>query len=576
MTSREQYDVVIMGGGEAGLSLARQLLLANPSISLLVLERKRHPVPEAAHKVGEATVEISAHYFAEKLALRDHLDKAQIRKMGLRFFPTAQAPPPPLSQRAETGPSEFQPAWTYQLDRGRFENALGEIVAASGGEFLSGVGVEDFTLGSGGDLHTVRIKPVEGDEETTVEARWLVDAGGRRGLIKGRLGLREESPHDVNAVWLRLGEMITMDDLIDYEQPPPSPEAAAEWRSRVPSGGRWRSTNHLMGRGYWAWLIPLASGSISVGVVADPRYVPFEDLRTLDDLLAWLRDNEPELARAVAERRDSLQDFRKLKHFAYGCKQVYSADRWALTGEAGVFTDPLYSPGGDFIAISNTLITNMVNLDMAGGPLEQLAPASDWFYLESFKALMPVWQDQYVLMGNPQVWSAKCTWDIYLYMAASALLYNNGGLTDMLFMHSVRDSFEAFTVLNHRMQDFFREWDAAAPAVDRATFVDLATGPIVEFAAALAEPLSGDELRRRFTENLAIAEDVARVMMSGAARRLGIEVAPAAITPLAFSLDDPAPAEAETVTAEGDSIVRAEAMLAALWHEPLVEAGSGR
>jgi flavin-dependent dehydrogenase len=573
MTRRDSYDVVIMGGGFAGLTLARQLMLTRPSTSVLVIERAQHPVPEAAHKVGEATVEISAFYLAEELGLREHLDQAQFRKMGLRFFPAAQTPPPPLSQRAETGPSDFLAPRTYQLDRGRFENALGGIVAADGAEFLCGHRVEDFALADDGGAHRVRIKPAEGDSEATVEARWLIDAGGRRGQIKNRLGLREESPHDCNAVWLRLGETITMDDLVDYEQPSPSPEAAAEWRSRVPSGGRWRSTNHLMGRGYWAWLIPLASGSISVGVVADPRHVPFEDLRTFDDLLAWLEDHEPELARAVAERRDSLQDFRKLKHYAYGCKQVFSADRWALTGVAGVFTDPLYSPGGDFIALSNTLITQMIGLDLAGQPIEQLAAASDAFYLDTYKALMPVWQDQYGLMGNPQVWSAKCVWDIYAYMAASALLYNNGVLTDMAFMGSVRDTFEGFTALNHRMQAFFREWDAAAPAVDRAAFVDLASGPIPGFAAALAKPLSGDALRERFAENLALAEDVARVMMAGAARRLGNEVAPTAIAPLTFSLDGAAAAEADAAPEGGDSIERAEAMLATLWHEPLVPVG---
>ena len=40
-----------------------------------------------------------------------------------------------------------------------------------------------------------------------------------------------------------------------------------------------------------------------------------------------------------------LEDFLALQHFAHGCARVFSADRWALTGEAGVFTDPFYSPG---------------------------------------------------------------------------------------------------------------------------------------------------------------------------------------------------------------------------------------
>ena len=94
-----------------------------------------------------------------------------------------------------------------------------------------------------------------------MRARWIIDATGRRGLIKNKLGLRDEVAHDCNAVWLRLSDMIWMDRLIEYEKPAPHESAVEDWKRRVSNGERWRSTNHLMGRGYWAWLIPLASGS---------------------------------------------------------------------------------------------------------------------------------------------------------------------------------------------------------------------------------------------------------------------------------------------------------------------------
>ncbi|MGH9310707.1 MAG: NAD(P)-binding protein, partial [Vicinamibacterales bacterium] len=52
------YDAVIAGGGLAGLCLARQLRREAPGLRVLVAEKRRHPVPEAAFKVGESTVEI--------------------------------------------------------------------------------------------------------------------------------------------------------------------------------------------------------------------------------------------------------------------------------------------------------------------------------------------------------------------------------------------------------------------------------------------------------------------------------------------------------------------------------------
>ena len=74
----------------------------------------------------------------------------------------------------------------------------------------------------------------------------------------------------------------------------------------------------------------------------------------------WLERHQPRLFDALDGKRDLLQDFAFLRNFSYGCKQVFSGERWALTGEAGLFLDPFYSPGSDFIAIANTYICELV------------------------------------------------------------------------------------------------------------------------------------------------------------------------------------------------------------------------
>lgn len=572
LAERRDYDVAIMGGGLAGLTLALQIMQRRPETKVLVAERAEHPVPEAAHKVGEATVEVSAHYYANVLGLREHMESDQLRKMALRFYPAAGLPRPPLSQRTELGPSDYLALHTWQIDRGRFENALGELVRRAGAEFVSGCRVEQFELD--GEGHTVTIS--RGDERATVRARWLIDASGRRGLIKNKLKLHQSVGHDCNASWFRLGETISMDRLIDDEAEPPAEAVAREWAARVPNGERWRATNHLMGRGYWAWLIPLASGSISIGLVCDPRYVPFEEVNTFEGLQEWFERNEPELARAVARHRDTLQDFRILKHFAHGCRQVFSPDRWALTGEAGVFTDPLYSPGGDFIAYSNTFITEMVDRDLSGRPIEDFATRADLVYRFIYHAFLPVWEGQYRTMGNPQVWSAKCVWDTLAYFAVINAIYHNGRITDLDFLETVAGELFTFSILNYRMQMFLRAWDEADEGVDQSYFYDLSGPLFYELNASLQTTLEGPALRERLGENLELLRAIACHMMAGASKRAGIDVDPLDVDPTAFALGDRPPRAEAPSPERARAFARAEEALRGFWHEPPVRGEDGR
>jgi hypothetical protein len=66
----KSFDVVICGGGLAGLLLARQLRRDLPELSVALVERVARPLPDACHKVGESSVELGSQYL-ERLGLRD-------------------------------------------------------------------------------------------------------------------------------------------------------------------------------------------------------------------------------------------------------------------------------------------------------------------------------------------------------------------------------------------------------------------------------------------------------------------------------------------------------------------------
>ena len=332
-----------------------------------------------------------------------HLRAGQLEKLGLRYF-FPQGENRDLARRVELGPPTFPPVPSFQLDRGRLENLLLAELRQSGVEVLDDCAVKQIALEPLN--HTVGIETRDG-QAREVRARWVVDASGRAGLIKRQLGLTRPADHGANACWFRVPERVMVDDWSDDP----------EWRARVPSGQRWLSTNHLMGRGYWVWLIPLGSGSTSIGIVADGDLHPFSRLNRFERALDWLREFEPQCAEVVETYQDRLEDFLALRHYAHACERVFSPDGWSLVGEAGVFTDPFYSPGSDFIAIGNDCAADLIVRTARGEDVRERAEAFNTNYLRLFDAFLRLYSGQYPLMGNAQVMTAKAAWDNGAYWA---------------------------------------------------------------------------------------------------------------------------------------------------------------
>ncbi|HEU5378190.1 MAG TPA: tryptophan 7-halogenase, partial [Ktedonobacteraceae bacterium] len=182
----ETYDVAILGGGMAGLTLAVQLKKARPEISIVVVEKQEHPVPEAAHKVGESTVEIAAYYLRDVLGLEDVLKAQHLRKFGLRMFFSHDGNRD-ITHRVEYGQIAEAPLPSYQLDRGRLENALSSLLPERGITALDGYKVRQVVLQPQNDFHCLHVSRNETERE--IQARWIVDATGRSALLKRQLNL---------------------------------------------------------------------------------------------------------------------------------------------------------------------------------------------------------------------------------------------------------------------------------------------------------------------------------------------------------------------------------------------------
>ncbi len=498
------HDVVIMGGGLAGLTLALQLKQKFEGLDVLVVERRTHPVPEAAHKVGESSVEIGAHYFSKVLGLQAHLDSAQLRKFGFRFFFSEGRRD--IDQVTEIGASRFLSVPSYQIDRGIFENFLGQEALRRGVRFVDAALVRQIDLGEADAPHHVRFEVAGVAHE--VSARWLVDACGRAGLLKRKLGLEEANAHQANAVWFRIKDRIEIDRWSD----------SPEWRDRCdPPDSRWLSTNHLVGAGYWVWLIPLASGSHSVGIVADPRLHPLESINTFEKAMTWLERWQPRLFDELDGKREALQDFAFFRNFSYGCKQVFSAERWALTGEAGLFLDPFYSPGSDFIGIGNTFITELIALDRAGQRLGAHAQLYDQIYHSFYESTLALYTDQYPLFGDPEVLPVKVIWDYTYYWGVLAQFFFQGRITDLPALGALRDELAECQRLNLAVQNFVRAWSGFSAKRNPAVMLDQASLPwFAELNRSLNDTLDDTQFRARLRASTAQLRTLAAEMLERA------------------------------------------------------------
>lgn len=526
MTATARYDIAIMGGGLAGLCLGLQLMRQRPSLRVAIIDKRAEPAPEATFKVGESAVELASWYFSEVLGLKDHLRTAQLPKFGLRYFMSTHDNRD-VAQRCEFGPlhvadfldepphehpngpghadtqiygaREFHglPLPAYNLDRGRLENHIRALCHEADVAFHLGTRIEHVALNDDG--HTLTLSSAIGTSH--IRARWVVDASGRAGILKRKLNLAQNTDHKVDAVWFRLKCAIDPDDW----------STDADWLGRTESGLRRLSTNHLMGRGYWVWLIPLASGCTSVGIVFDASMHSIKQVNTFERALTWLHAHEPQCANTLEQSRDTLRDFHVMRGGAYGCRRLFSTDRWAITGEAGVYLDPLYSPGSDFIAVSNTLIVDLICQDLDGHKLTAAVVFSETLYQGMFQQYMLLYRGQYDIMGSARVMTAKIVWDTALYFGYTLLLFRNDRFCDRRFFVRAREHIKTTLRLQGTVQALLKRWAKQDRSTCDHRFVDQST---LEFLWELytSSKTSYDDgaLLDRLGQNMLILEEFAR------------------------------------------------------------------
>lgn len=496
---KNQYDVVILGGGLAGLTLALQLKQNEPDISITILEMRKSAAPSAAHKVGESTVELGTYYLREVLGLGDYLDEHQLPKLGLRFYFSPHVKEQ-IDQRVELGAKDYLPVPSHQIDRGIFENELINRLSEMGVNIQLGARTKAVDLNGAG--HTVTY--LQGGDTKTITSNWVVDGTGRAGVLKRQEQFEKALEHDINAVWFRVKGVIDVDNWSDN----------VVWREKIEAGIRRLGTVHFMGKGYWVWLIPLVSGNTSIGIVADPRFHDFTEINKFDKAMNWLAANEPLCAEQLEAYRSELMDFRILKHYSHDSGRFYATDKWGVVGEAGAFLDPFYSPGTDFIALGNMWMSDLILRDYRGEDVASRSIIYERVHAAFFQSWVPIYQNQYELFGNTQVMVAKILWDWAVYWAIPTLLFTNKGYTNMEVLRALFTTRNSIGTqlgkLNKQMQAFFREWNEMEDEPFINYYIDFFDIPFLkDLHIALEEQHEEQRLVEVCAENLVILEEMA-------------------------------------------------------------------
>lgn len=435
----QQVDIVILGGGMAGLTLARHLLLHSDR-TVRVVERLEE-LPPKRQKVGESTVQLAGYYLSKVLEMEDHLFFDHLMKYNLRFYwKTEGRKNDAFEDYSSSYIRNFSNIPSFQLDRNVFEAELLRRNAEFGDRYSLDLGADRLEVGlceEGDEPHTVRyeVSGPDGSEPREVRARWVVDATGRRRFLAKERELRREQALDHGSFFW------WVDGLVDVERLTDQSNAERRWRKDRRQTGHtpaWVATNHFMDEGLWVWVIPLQGegrGRTSLGIVYDHRVVDPKDVLGVDKATNWLCERFPLFARDLPRREVVAQG--GFRSYTHDCAQVLHPQRWALTGEAGRFSDPLYSPGSDLIAIHNTLIADAIVADARGesrSDLEGRCRLYESLTKAVFQAYLPTYGTSYDALGDAETMNLKYAWELSIYFALYVFPFINDLFTDRRFL----------------------------------------------------------------------------------------------------------------------------------------------
>ena len=408
----QSFDVVMIGGSFSGASMGILLKQALPDASIAIVERSG----KFDRKVGESTSEVAGCFLTQVLRLSTYLSRHHISKNGLRMWFDSEGNES-LERCSEIGGRLQSRLPTFQLDRSELDPHLLKMATDAGCKLFRPATVRNLELAGAGQ-NRMDVDTNEG--RIAVTAKWVVDASGKASVIprlRGTLTTLEEE-HPTTSVWARFQNVKDLDGRDLCTRFPEFGESV--------NSARGTATNHLMGRGWWCWIIPLRNGDVSAGVTFDRRLFQLKEGGTLGERLHHHLLTHPVGRELFKDAVPVENDTRIYTQLAYISREV-AGDGWFVVGDAGGFLDPLYSQGLDYCGHTVYAVHKILTDALKGQCVASRTNEYNEVFRDSYwRWFQALYAGKYSYLGDAELMFSAFLLDLSLYFFGPVrLVYNH-------------------------------------------------------------------------------------------------------------------------------------------------------